>query len=284
MAKNALVPVHVVSAFKECFVGREVIRTIDEFFGDLEFDYSADAFASEQAAGHGQRRSTAAGYIGPLDLSDPRDCDRLTRAITFKLAEWERTADPNFTQDLDRLKRTLDFAGFTWDGRSLIRRAGPFAAASMTRSLRDLGLQDVNEEIERITKAVDSDPADAITASRALVETTCKAVLDELAVSFDEHDDLPSLYKKTATALKLDPVQHEVVYRQTLQGLVSAVQGLAELRNKLGDAHGKGRAAVRPEPRHARMAAGAATTVATFLVETLEHRRRMPTTSTDDPG
>jgi hypothetical protein len=50
--------------------------------------------------------------------------------------------------------------------------------------------------------------------------------------------------------------------------------GLAELRNKLGDAHGKTRVASRPQPRHARLAAGAATTVATFLVETLESRRR----------
>lgn len=66
---------------------------------------------------------------------------------------------------------------------------------------------------------------------------------------------------------------YEVVYRQILQGLTSAVQGLAELRSKLGDAHGRGRVALRACPRHARMAAGAAATVATFLVETLDQRR-----------
>ena len=51
-----------------------------------------------------------------------------------------------------------------------------------------------------------------------------------------------------------------------------SVQGLAELRNKLGHAHGRRRGGVRPQPRHARMAAAAAMAVATFLIETLEER------------
>jgi hypothetical protein len=74
----------------------------------------------------------------------------------------------------------------------------------------------------------------------------------------------------------MDATQHDVIYRQVLQGLASAVHGLAELRNKLGDAHGARRGGHRAQPRHARMAAGAAMTVATFLIETLEERRVRP--------
>lgn len=270
---RSLIPTPVVSAFKECFVGRETIRTIDEFFGDLDFHYDEGAYTVENTT-HGQRRSTAAGYLSTLDLSDAKDAERLPKAIAFKLSEWERTADPKFSHDLDRLRRALDHAGFGWDGRNVSRRAGPFSVAALGRRLRDVGVAEIDEEIERIAASIESDPADAITAARALVETTCKAVLDELREPFDEGDDLPTLYKKTAGALKLDPVQHEVVYRQTLQGLVSAIQGIAEVRNKLGDAHGKGRSAARPQPRHARLAAGASVTISTFLVETLEERRR----------
>lgn len=98
-------------------------------------------------------------------------------------------------------------------------------------------------------------------------------VLEELGEEVVEREELPALYKRTALALRIDATQHEVVYRQILQGLASAVQGLAELRNKLGDAHGRGRVAQRPSPRHARMAAGAGATVATFLMETLDERR-----------
>jgi hypothetical protein len=149
----------------------------------------------------------------------------------------------------------------------------PMEAGSLTSNLQSLASEEVDREIERIFAAIETDPADAITASRALLETVCKLVLDELGEPFLEADDLPMLYKKTASALKLDPTQHEPVYRQTLQGLVSAVQGLAEVRNRLGDAHGKGRTAARARPRHARMAAGAAMTVSSFLVETMSERR-----------
>ncbi|CAN5689375.1 hypothetical protein BH18CHL1_BH18CHL1_03920 [soil metagenome] len=134
-------------------------------------------------------------------------------------------------------------------------------------------LEDVNREVGRSQESVDRDPADAITAARALVETACKSVLDDLGLEVDDRDDLPSLYRKTAIALRIDATQHEVIYRQILQGLTRSVQGLAELRNKLGDAHGPGRGSARAQPRHARMAAGAAMVVATFLIETLEERR-----------
>ena len=269
------VPPRVIDAFVDCFAGREILRTIDDLFGDAEIE-GPDLVAEQQAleAGRGQRRSRAIGYIATLDLEDPRDASRLVQVISLGLTAWEKDADPSYRSDLDRLLRNLDLSGFSWDGKRMIRRAGPYSGAALGTRLDAIGLENVNLEMERIGAAVDADPADAITAARALVETVCKAVLEELGIPVDDHDDLLTLYKKVAVALKVDPTQHEVVYRQTLQGLVSAVHGLAELRNRLGDAHGKGRAAARPQPRHARMAAGAAMTVATFLVETLEQRRR----------
>lgn len=269
-----LVPNRVIDAFVDCFAGREVLRSIDALFEDVEIaGPDLDAVAQALQDGRGQRRSRAIGYITTLDLGNPRDATLLLQAISIGLAAWEKDADPKYRGDLDRLIRNLDLSGFTWDGKRVGRRAGTFGSAALGKRLDAIGLDDVNQELERIEAAVETDPADAITAARALVETVCMAVLEELGEPVDNRDDLPTLYKKVAVALKVDPTQHEVVYRQTLQGLVSAVQGLAELRNKLGDAHGKGRAAARPQPRHARMAAGAAMTVATFLVETLEQRR-----------
>lgn len=135
--------------------------------------------------------------------------------------------------------------------------------------LRQLG-EHVSREVQRITDNVERDPADAITGARALVESVCKDVLVELGQPVPQHDDLPTLYKKTALALKVDPTQHQAVYRQTLQGLVSTVSGLGILRDQLGDAHGHDRTATPPDVRHARLAAGAAMTVAVFLVEALE--------------
>jgi hypothetical protein len=269
-----LIPGRVVEAFVDCFAGRDVLRSIDALFVDVGFgDRDLNAEREALVDGRGQRRSRAIGYIATLDLAQEQHAALLLTAISVQLQVWLKGADPQYRDDFDRLLRNLDLSGLSWDGGRVVRRAGTLSSPGLVTTLGALGIDDVNQEIERIAAAIEIDPADSITASRALVETVCKSVLDELGEPINENEDLPSLYKRVAVALKIDPTQHEVVYRQTLQGLVSAVQGLAELRNKLGDAHGRFRLAARPQPRHARMAAGAAMTVSTFLVETLEQRR-----------
>jgi hypothetical protein len=46
------------------------------------------------------------------------------------------------------------------------------------------------------------------------------------------------------------------------------VNELGSLRNRLGDAHGKGKGGVRPAPRHSELAVNLAGSIALFLVET----------------
>jgi hypothetical protein len=154
-------------------------------------------------------------------------------------------------------------AGWTW----------PAVSVAHGDRLRELG-EHVSREVQRITDNVERDPADAITSARALVESVCKDVLVELGQPVPRRDDLPTLYKTTARALKVDPTQHVAVYRQMLQGLVSTVSGLGILRDQLGDAHGHDRTEASPSVRHARLAAGAAMTVSVFLVEALEELDR----------
>lgn len=53
---------------------------------------------------------------------------------------------------------------------------------------------------------------------------------------------------------------------------MTIVNGLGSLRNKISDAHGQGRAPIRPAVRHAQLAVNLAGSVASFLVETWESR------------
>jgi hypothetical protein len=123
-----------------------------------------------------------------------------------------------------------------------------------------------------------SDPEGAITSARALLETVCKHILDDLSVSYDEKADLPRLYRLTSEGLKIAPSQHtEQVFKQILGGCTSVVEGLGALRNRLGDAHGGGRARVRPAPRHAQLAVNLAGAMTSFLVATWEARKNAAT-------
>jgi hypothetical protein len=99
----------------------------------------------------------------------------------------------------------------------------------------------VQQVLTAAATEVYTDPAGAITASRSTIESVCKHICAERGVEYKDSDDLPVLYKKTALALNLAPEQHgdDAVVRQTLQGAVTVVSGLAALRNAFGDAHGK---------------------------------------------
>lgn len=114
-----------------------------------------------------------------------------------------------------------------------------------------------------------TDPEGAITSARTLLETVCKHILDETGGGYTDNDDLPALYRAVALKLNIAPSQHsEEAFKRILGGATSVVEGLGSLRNKIGDAHGKGKAAIRPAARHAQLAVNLAGTMATFLVET----------------
>jgi hypothetical protein len=120
-----------------------------------------------------------------------------------------------------------------------------------------------------------TDPEGAITSARTLLETVCKHVLDETGTDYDDSADLPALYKAVATKLKIAPSQHtEDAFKRILGGATSVVEGLGSLRNKIGDAHGHGKKAVRPSTRHAQLAVNLAGAMATFIVETWNERSR----------
>lgn len=143
----------------------------------------------------------------------------------------------------------------------------------------------INEAIEKIdavhvqsawTKALErriQDPEGAITSARTLIESVCKHILDEAKVQYDDKQDLPKLYKQTAELLNLSPSQHtEDVFKQILGGCTAVIEGLGSLRNRLSDAHGKGKVGVKPAPRHAELAVNLSGALAVYLLATWENK------------
>lgn len=136
----------------------------------------------------------------------------------------------------------------------------------------------LHTQIERIHASIESDPALAIGTAKELVETTCKTILADLG---EEHVtlDLGDLVKAASKALKLlpDGVPNEAkgadAVKKTLRSLGATVAGLGEMRNFYGSGHGQDGRARGLTPRHARLAVGAASTLAMFLFETHDARR-----------
>lgn len=141
-------------------------------------------------------------------------------------------------------------------------------------------IQQINSDYvhETWTKALErrsTDPEGAITTARTLLEAVCKHILDETGTPYKDTEELPKLYSMVASQLNLSPSQHaEQVFKQILGSCQSVVEGLGALRNRLSDAHGKGRSGVRPASRHAELAVNLAGTMAMFLLATLEAHKK----------
>jgi hypothetical protein len=93
--------------------------------------------------------------------------------------------------------------------------------------------------------------------------------MDEAGAVYADDADLPKLYSQTAKLLNLAPSQHtEQVFKQILGSCQTIVEGVGAVRNRLSDAHGKGKRPIRPAPRHAELVVNLAGTMAVFLAST----------------
>lgn len=133
----------------------------------------------------------------------------------------------------------------------------------------------IREHLRRLAHSVDSDPRLAVSVAKDLVESTAKLVLKERGVVYSGKEDLPALVSRAQEALKLsaagvpDASEEAQALRTILGSLTRLTQGVTELRNKVGVGHGRESVPVWVKPRHARLAAGAATVWCNLMLETL---------------
>ena len=142
----------------------------------------------------------------------------------------------------------------------------------------DEGLKILNSEyIGQIwTKALqrkDTDPDGAITIARTLIESVLKHILEEFNINYPRNVELHELYRLVSNELNLSPEQHdEKLFKQILGSCTGIISGLGNLRNNMGDAHGKGKTLYQPNERHAELAVNLAGTMCLFLLKTYEYK------------
>jgi hypothetical protein len=129
-------------------------------------------------------------------------------------------------------------------------------------------LRSVAEEFQRALSAVDDDPAASVTAACATLESVFKVVIEDEGLEMPKDQSIGRAWNVVRGHLGLDAKDvAEDDLKKVLQGMASTVDGIGSLRTHAGSAHGRGRTAYRIEPRHARLAVNAASTVAMFVLE-----------------
>jgi hypothetical protein len=137
----------------------------------------------------------------------------------------------------------------------------------------------LNTQIRLMNDSIETDPHVAIGTAKEMVETICKTILEDRGITPDSNWDLGRLVKETSSHLALTPESIDQnspaaeTIRRLLGNLAQVTKGLSELRNSYGSGHGRALGTTGLNARHARLAVGAASTLAFFLYETHEARR-----------
>lgn len=158
--------------------------------------------------------------------------------------------------------------------------AGSPSLSPLKEHARVLNANHLAEQIRRLEASVETDPSLAIGTAKELIETCCKTILAERGKPVVGTPDVPTLTKETLKELKLVPegipaaARGADVIKRLLSNLGTIGNGLAELRGLYGTGHGKHGSATGLSARHAKLAVGAAATLAVFLFET--HKETKP--------
>lgn len=267
---------------REHFVGAETLRTIELAFDEAGIDRD---FEYQPKVG-GERRSLVEQYYHTLAFTKWRDSRKflaLYETVLQKLSDqtedgtgWD--GGDSAKRDFKILKRCIERDGFRCADGKLIPVRDVRELESLEDAAGSFDAPELHRQIDRIRGAVEDDPRLAIGSAKELIETTCMTILEQRAVEIDRKWDLPQLLRETRDVLGLLPEQVDdeakgaKAIRRILQGLGAAGQGLAELRNLYGTGHGRRAKSRGLGPRHARLAAGSAATLAAFLLETHEER------------
>lgn len=136
----------------------------------------------------------------------------------------------------------------------------------------------VVRQISIMENAIETSPDLAIGTAKELIETICSTILEERGIEVDKSWDMLQLLKQTTKQLQLTPegipdeAKAAKSIKSILGSLTTAVQGLSELRNQYGSGHGRKANFKGLTSRHAKLAVGAASTLAIFLLETHKFR------------
>ena len=214
-------------------------------------------------------------WVEPSTLLQLHRAEKLAEEVSFT-PEWQEQRK----KEVEKLIHFLQRDGFQWVGGRIVSGTGIASLASIKDTATGFDARHMTDQIRRMESAVESDPSLAIGTAKELIETCCKTILAERGKPVSGTPDVSTLTKETLKELKLvpegipDAARGAEVIKRLLSNLGTIGNGLAELRGLYGTGHGKHGSATGLGARHAKLAVGAAATLAVFLFET--HKETKP--------
>lgn len=258
------IPTAVVAVVSDVLGSRYSHAQIDNFMesAGIEIPYAPG----------GNRQVKTRGWLNYANETMTDPLATLGRVILelMEVQDWSNNAEAEiFEPQRDRIRKALADYGLTYLTGGYVTALG---ATAVSKTLQDIiaprDLPGLQTEFNRIFENLESDPPAAVTASCALLESLFKTYIEDNGLDMPSDKSVRPLWKVIRADLKLDPAATQDDDLKTiLSGLAAIVEGTRSLRTHQGSAHGHCKTKYRLKPRHARLAAHAAFTLASFVLE-----------------
>ena len=194
---------------------------------------------------------------------------------------WWSNKPNQWQSDKERVRNIQAKYGLSYHlGGQILGAISGASSRSLKTILEERDLAAVEVEFQRALETVALDPPASVTAACSLIEALCKVYIEDEGLELPAKETIKDLWKLVSRHLGLNPgnIAAQDIIR-ILSGLTSVIDGIGSLRTHAGSAHGHGRETYALEPRHARLAVHAAHTLAMFVIETWDSRKRNGDTS-----
>jgi hypothetical protein len=269
--------------FREWMVASMVLRTISDEFDAARIHPDLEYHPPRVS---GERRTLIEQYFHTVDWVDwtyvkkaIQVFESVLKSAEAQLKDHEKTLGKQSRQTFEKLIWSLEKDGFQWIGSRIEAGSRVFSLQTLKESVSGLSYAYLADQIRRMETSVQDDPELAIGTAKELIETCCKSILAERGKPLPGSPDIPALTKATLKELELVPegvperARGQEVIKRLLSNLGTIGNALAELRGLYGTGHGKDGNSSGLGPRHAKLATGAAATLATFLFETHKEKQ-----------
>ena len=169
---------------------------------------------------------------------------------------------------LERCNLQYIFGGYISDGNSA-------PSKSLQELIKGRDVPAIEAEFNRALANVNSEPREAASAACNILESIFKVYISDEGLELPKKQDLQNVWKIVKADLGFDPSSIEDDdLKKILSGILSVVDGIGAFRTHASSAHGQGRKLYIIKPRHARLAIHSAHTLALFVLETWDEKRR----------
>lgn len=175
----------------------------------------------------------------------------------------------------DKLESILAQCNLTYINGGIVSDGSSAPSRSLSDLIKGRDIPSIEAEFTRALANVNSEPRESVSAACNILESIFKVYIADEQLAQPQKQDLQNVWKVVRGDLGFDPklVQDDDLKR-VLSGILSIVDGIGAFRTHASSAHGEGRVMYKLKPRHARLAIHSAHTIAMFVLETWDEKRK----------